>query len=256
MIQPSPPARKGRWDATFLHIRFRALSRADTVALRALNLTQEEFAARFRLPLGTVLDWEQGGRRRVKRPKCLRPSWQETRTPWRAHPPIVDEELLGSGSTKPAQSSRRREDGANAPIVRNFARGKHLRERRSTASRVWSQASDICPGPNKRYQSRAVLGDAIDGAYQTFHGALVKIQVSAKTLSGMAGRGRMAFEKNEDLVRQCESAIWQEMPGEDPIQPLVERAIEVGEACCRPILERTWGGQSRADAQFSLIGPK
>ena len=28
-----------------------------------LNLTQEEFAARFHLPLGTVRDWEQGAHR-------------------------------------------------------------------------------------------------------------------------------------------------------------------------------------------------
>jgi putative transcriptional regulator len=27
---------------------------------RALNLTQEEFAARYRIPLGTLRDWEQG----------------------------------------------------------------------------------------------------------------------------------------------------------------------------------------------------
>jgi putative transcriptional regulator len=27
---------------------------------RALGLTQEEFAARFRIPLGTLRDWEQG----------------------------------------------------------------------------------------------------------------------------------------------------------------------------------------------------
>jgi putative transcriptional regulator len=33
-------------------------------ALRAkLNLTQEEFAARFHLPLGTIRDWEQGAHR-------------------------------------------------------------------------------------------------------------------------------------------------------------------------------------------------
>jgi len=33
-------------------------------ALRGkLNLTQEEFAARFHLPLGTVRDWEQGAHR-------------------------------------------------------------------------------------------------------------------------------------------------------------------------------------------------
>ena len=27
---------------------------------RALHLTQEEFASRFRIPLGTLRDWEQG----------------------------------------------------------------------------------------------------------------------------------------------------------------------------------------------------
>jgi putative transcriptional regulator len=27
---------------------------------RALGLTQEEFAARFEIPLGTLRDWEQG----------------------------------------------------------------------------------------------------------------------------------------------------------------------------------------------------
>ena len=27
---------------------------------RALGLTQEEFASRFRIPLGTLRDWEQG----------------------------------------------------------------------------------------------------------------------------------------------------------------------------------------------------
>jgi putative transcriptional regulator len=29
---------------------------------RALGLTQQEFAARFRIPLGTLRDWEQGAR--------------------------------------------------------------------------------------------------------------------------------------------------------------------------------------------------
>ena len=30
------------------------------VMRRALHLTQEEFASRFRIPLGTLRDWEQG----------------------------------------------------------------------------------------------------------------------------------------------------------------------------------------------------
>jgi len=41
-------------------------------ALRAkLNLTQEEFAARFHLPLGTIRDWEQGAHRPDKAAQVL-----------------------------------------------------------------------------------------------------------------------------------------------------------------------------------------
>ena len=48
----------------------RPLSRADLkrmkrtpqakIIRRALRMTQEEFAARYRIPLGTLRDWEQG----------------------------------------------------------------------------------------------------------------------------------------------------------------------------------------------------
>ena len=37
----------------------RRIPRAKTLR-RALGLTQEEFAARYRIPLGTLRDWEQG----------------------------------------------------------------------------------------------------------------------------------------------------------------------------------------------------
>jgi putative transcriptional regulator len=39
--------------------RVRRVPRAKTLR-RALGLTQEEFAARFRIPIGTLRDWEQG----------------------------------------------------------------------------------------------------------------------------------------------------------------------------------------------------
>ena len=39
------------------------------VMRRALHLTQEEFAARFRIPLGTLRDWEQG---KTEPDKCAR----------------------------------------------------------------------------------------------------------------------------------------------------------------------------------------
>jgi putative transcriptional regulator len=39
--------------------RMRRVPRTKTLR-RALGLTQEEFAARFQIPLGTLRDWEQG----------------------------------------------------------------------------------------------------------------------------------------------------------------------------------------------------
>ena len=39
--------------------RMRRVARAKIIR-QALGLTQEEFAARFRIPLGTLRDWEQG----------------------------------------------------------------------------------------------------------------------------------------------------------------------------------------------------
>jgi len=39
--------------------RMRRVPRVRTVR-RALGLTQEEFAARYQIPLGTLRDWEQG----------------------------------------------------------------------------------------------------------------------------------------------------------------------------------------------------
>lgn len=39
--------------------RMKRIPRAKIIR-RALGLTQEEFSARFRIPLGTLRDWEQG----------------------------------------------------------------------------------------------------------------------------------------------------------------------------------------------------
>jgi putative transcriptional regulator len=39
--------------------RMKRMPRAKVIR-RALDLTQEEFAARYRIPLGTLRDWEQG----------------------------------------------------------------------------------------------------------------------------------------------------------------------------------------------------
>jgi putative transcriptional regulator len=47
------PMRDAEWQAA------RKVPRAKTLR-RALGLTQEEFAARFQIPIGTLRDWEQG----------------------------------------------------------------------------------------------------------------------------------------------------------------------------------------------------
>ena len=47
------PITKEKWD------RMKRVPRTKTIR-RVLGLSQEEFAARFRIPIGTLRDWEQG----------------------------------------------------------------------------------------------------------------------------------------------------------------------------------------------------
>ncbi len=52
----------GSCDQTLSAVDFRCLKLTPQVKIirRALGLTQEEFSARYRIPLGTLRDWEQG----------------------------------------------------------------------------------------------------------------------------------------------------------------------------------------------------
>lgn len=90
---------------------------------------------------------------------------------------------------------------------------------------------------SRRYRSRAVLGVAIDEAFEKVREAGIDIQAAASTLRDIARGGKAAAANNEPLIRQCQSTIWQGK-GDDPILPLLGRAIEVAETVCRPILER------------------
>jgi len=47
---------------------------------RALQLTQEEFAERYHIPLGTLRDWEQGVRNRISPLGPISPSSPATQT--------------------------------------------------------------------------------------------------------------------------------------------------------------------------------
>ena len=55
---------------------FKRMQRTPRVKIirRALGLTQEEFAARFRIPLGMLRDWEQGPPNRTPAPAPISPS--------------------------------------------------------------------------------------------------------------------------------------------------------------------------------------
>jgi putative transcriptional regulator len=53
----SDPDNPPRTDADFARMQRRPQVK---VIRRALKLSQEEFAARYRIPIGTLRDWEQG----------------------------------------------------------------------------------------------------------------------------------------------------------------------------------------------------
>jgi hypothetical protein len=102
-----------------------------------------------------------------------------------------------------------------------------------------AQHSDFFSGlKSKRYRSRALLGQPIDEAFAALDDAVGKVQSNATMLIAMVKLGGTAFERQPDLVDQYEATIWQRMPGDDPVEPLVKRAIEVAERVCRPILAR------------------
>jgi hypothetical protein len=102
-----------------------------------------------------------------------------------------------------------------------------MRKNTEFLSNMWS----------RRHRSRAVLGNAIDEAFEKVRDASIRIQVSASTLRDIVRGGGKAAENNKQLILQCGAAIW-ETKDDDPIQPLLQRATEVAETVCRPILER------------------
>ena len=81
---------------------------------------------------------------------------------------------------------------------------------------------------SKRHRSRAVL----EVTRSVKHSAAI-------TLGNMIGRRNDARERNIELVDRCEADIWQGLADRDPIQPMLDHAIEIAEAVCRPILERS-----------------
>ncbi len=75
---------------------------------KKLNLTQEEFAARFHLPLGTVRDWEQGAHRPDKQDFSSRAGslWLPTKNiennPMQSSTAVAGKDALGQYLTRRA----------------------------------------------------------------------------------------------------------------------------------------------------------
>jgi transcriptional regulator with XRE-family HTH domain len=72
-----------------------------------LNLTQEEFAKRFHLPLGTVRDWEQGAHRPDKAAQVLLTVIAKTRMPWRALSKASPHRIMAQMEQRPWLERRR-----------------------------------------------------------------------------------------------------------------------------------------------------
>jgi len=105
-------------------------------------------------------------------------------------------------------------------------------------ARIAQQSELFSNLKSKRYRSRALLGQSVDEAFTALDDAVWEVQSKAMMLSDMVRRGGAAFVHHPDVVERYESTIWQHMPGDDPVEPIVKRAIEVAETVCRPILER------------------
>jgi hypothetical protein len=105
-------------------------------------------------------------------------------------------------------------------------------------ARITQQSEYFSGLLSKRYRGRALLGQSIDKAFAELSAAVWEVQTKAMMLMGMVGRGGAAFELQPDIVEKYEATIWQSNVGDDPIEAMVKRAIELAEAVCRPILER------------------
>lgn len=140
--------------------------------------------------------------------------------------------IRSPGSSRSEAAGRQRAENEPEDVARNkdiyFVPLARIRENSEFISGLMS----------KKYRAKAVLGQQIEESFGAVHGVIVRIQVSAGTLSSMVSRGGIAMARNEALARRCEADIWSGAPGEDQLQPMVERAIAVAESVCRPILEK------------------
>jgi hypothetical protein len=87
---------------------------------------------------------------------------------------------------------------------------------------------------SKRYQFMSRFGAEKSKPFEDLRMIIIKIQVSADSLSRIWGSYRTS-EATEDIRKNRESVIWS--GGEnDPIEPLVKQVISDIEVICRPII--------------------
>jgi hypothetical protein len=105
-------------------------------------------------------------------------------------------------------------------------------------ARIAAQSDFFSSLKAKRYRSRALLGERIDRAFAALEDAISEVRFAAVSLSNMVKRGGAAFQLHPDVVEKYEATIFLIRPSDDPIEPIVKRAVEIAESVCRPILSR------------------
>jgi hypothetical protein len=91
---------------------------------------------------------------------------------------------------------------------------------------------------SKRYRSRAILGKDIDQAFQEIMKLTSRIRTSSEALMHAVGQPEGIRERNEANIQRYEADIWGAQPEADRLQPMLNRAIEIVENVCGPILEQ------------------
>src|SRR5271165_1022406 len=100
--------------------------------------------------------------------------------------------------------------GEAASRVQNENETEEEASRRDTyfvpIARLSNHSEFISAFMSKRYRSRAVLGPQIDEAFNLVHEVIVRIRVSAMTITNMIGQGRQSGS-NSALWHRCEAEI-------------------------------------------------
>ena len=100
-----------------------------------------------------------------------------------------------------------------------------------------SKHSDLISGlMSKRYRANSVLGREIEQAFQEITKVISRVRTSAEALTHSVKQPESVLARNQANIERYETDIWGGLPETDRLQPMVNKAIEIVENVCRPIL--------------------